>query len=392
MAQASLVLNGGVITISNGAKLLIDNPAVNGINHIAGHIVSEGENNQVIWNIGNASGTYIIPWGTITGTPFYLYVLVEPGANGINGSFEFSTYGTGANNLPFPSMVTHLNNVFTALDNSLYTVDRFWLVNAANYLTKPQVQLDFNFLSAEHAAPNTITAANLQAQRFNTNTNIWGDWGPLGISALGSVGGSSLIVSPTDFFTAWTLVDNTQPLPIELLTYTGKCEEDKINITWSTASETNNALFNIYKSTDNRDFEWVHSTPGAINSTQKIDYLYSDLDIIPGQHYAYQLEQVDINGTTKTFNAIEVKACKSKEFSSAAYYANGNIIIHNTGSNDNNLRVFISNKLGQIIRSENWNTSLNGSQLKLTSVLSSGIYFVNIFNEEVNETHKILVY
>ena len=200
-----------------------------------------------------------------------------------------------------------------------------------------------------------------------------------------------LNVLPADFYEAWTLVDNTQPLPIDLLSFKGECKTDKIDLTWSTASEINNALFNVYKSSNSIDFERVHSTPGALNSTQKNEYLFSDYDIIPQNKYMYRLEQVDIDGNSKIFDAIEVIPCKTKGFNALVYYNNGNVILQSNISTNYNLIVTIVNELGQIIESEHWNTKTNSTQLKIPAILSSGIYFVNIFNESVNETYKILV-
>ena len=62
-AQSRLVLNGGIITMSNSAYLVVDNPATNAITRNSGHIISEGENNIVRWNIANTTGTYTVPFG-----------------------------------------------------------------------------------------------------------------------------------------------------------------------------------------------------------------------------------------------------------------------------------------------------------------------------------------
>ena len=62
-AQARLVLNGAKINISNGANIVIANSASNAITRVDGHIISEGELNAIRWEIGTATGTYVLPWG-----------------------------------------------------------------------------------------------------------------------------------------------------------------------------------------------------------------------------------------------------------------------------------------------------------------------------------------
>src|SRR5689334_22778776 len=65
-AQTRLVLEGGLITISQGTYLVIDNPAANAITRNSGYIISENENSRVWWNIGTTTGTYTVPWGYST--------------------------------------------------------------------------------------------------------------------------------------------------------------------------------------------------------------------------------------------------------------------------------------------------------------------------------------
>jgi hypothetical protein len=57
MAQARLVINGGIIIIDNGASFIIDNPDNTAITfNGTGNIQSEGAGNQLIWSIGAGNG------------------------------------------------------------------------------------------------------------------------------------------------------------------------------------------------------------------------------------------------------------------------------------------------------------------------------------------------
>src|SRR5690348_14404480 len=67
-----------------------------------------------------------------------------------------ATYGTGANNLPYPPTVTHVSGT-SGTDNSANTVDRFWSLSVSGTATATIV---FNVSPAEASG---IT--NLQAQR-----------------------------------------------------------------------------------------------------------------------------------------------------------------------------------------------------------------------------------
>src|SRR5687768_396959 len=62
-AQAKLVMNGATINLTNGAYLVVENPAPTAIIHFSGQIISEGENNLIKWLTGSTAGTYKIPFG-----------------------------------------------------------------------------------------------------------------------------------------------------------------------------------------------------------------------------------------------------------------------------------------------------------------------------------------
>ena len=172
--QASLVLNGGVVNITQGAYLVIDNPAANAITRNSGYITSEGENNRIKWNIGTTADTYTIPWGY--NSSYIPLTLTTASATG-SGYFLFSTYHTGwQNSAQLPTGVTNMNGAL-GTDNSAFVSDRFWQVNALNYTNKPALSnFIITYLDAENAsAGNTITEAKLRATRYNSSITSWTD-------------------------------------------------------------------------------------------------------------------------------------------------------------------------------------------------------------------------
>src|SRR5688572_18672507 len=123
-AQGRLMLEGAIINLNAGAYLVIDNPAANAITRSSGHILSEGQNNVIKWNIGTTTGTYSIPWGVGSCDCIPLSFTKTAGTG--SGYFLFSTYATGwDNSLQLPSGVTNINGA-TGTDNSAFAGDRFW--------------------------------------------------------------------------------------------------------------------------------------------------------------------------------------------------------------------------------------------------------------------------
>ena len=92
--------------------------------------------------------------------------------------------------------------------------------------------------------------------------------------------------------------------PIELLDFNGEIQQNGNFITWTTASEIDNELFTLYRSTDGgTNFEPVYTTPGAGNSSSTLHYNHLDPYTQEGVVY-YQLEQKDFNGETSRSQVI----------------------------------------------------------------------------------------
>ena len=208
--------NDPYINISSNAYFVIDNSNVNAITGpTVGNIITEGELNVVKWNIGNATGNYIVPFTTSTLIKIPLELNILTAGNTATGSVIFSTYRTPSNsNLPYPSDVTNMNSTCNS-NNALYAVDRFWRIDAINYSIKPSPVISFVYNNSltEIGGTNTITQSKLQAQRFNAGLNTWET--PLKLygqcnSLLRKVSNAS--ITPADFFKSWTLIDSTNML------------------------------------------------------------------------------------------------------------------------------------------------------------------------------------
>lgn len=90
--------------------------------------------------------------------------------------------------------------------------------------------------------------------------------------------------------------DLPAPLPIELLYFKPKYEDDIVKLRWSTASEHNNDYFTIEKSYDGIMCEVIKNVPGAGNSTHVIDYYEEDRSLLTSSIVYYRLKQTDFDG------------------------------------------------------------------------------------------------
>lgn len=312
-AQAGMVMNNNAfLVIDNSAKLVLANSSPNAITLVGtgGNLVTESEFDQVKWNISNVTGNFILPFTTTSGVKIpFTYSATIGGAG--SGSVLFSTYGNTnwQNSTYMPTDVTHVNNMTTAADNSANMIDRFWIVDPINYTTKPSVTLNFTYVDAEHlAVGNTITEGNLQAQRFNSISQVWGDFLPAGTINTAANTVVSVNVSPLDFYRSWTLVESDNPMPVELLDYDFDCKNDLAELNWTTASETNNMFFTIESSNDGIVFVFEQNINGAGNSNMPLNYS----TMVNANKY-YKLTQTDYNGITEEIGNLYANCMEENE-------------------------------------------------------------------------------
>lgn len=84
-------------------------------------------------------------------------------------------------------------------------------------------------------------------------------------------------------------------LPVNLTGFSATTVDEKVKLDWETASETNNAYFEIERSADVKSFAKIGQVAGQINSSALIQYSFIDEQPQSGINY-YRLRQVDLDG------------------------------------------------------------------------------------------------
>ncbi len=97
-------------------------------------------------------------------------------------------------------------------------------------------------------------------------------------------------------------------LPVELLSFTGQCNNNQIVLDWTTASETNNDYFTIERSGDGTDWETIGTLKRAGNSSGNQNYSFTANGNQNTISY-FRLKQTDLDGNFKYFHTIQVNSC-----------------------------------------------------------------------------------
>lgn len=99
-------------------------------------------------------------------------------------------------------------------------------------------------------------------------------------------------------------------VPVELTSFEAVYAQNKVNLTWSTASEENNDFFAVEKSLDGKVFEVLGEVQGAGTTIEAQEYSYTDMNITAKTNY-YRLKQVDFDGTFAYSDIVVVEATGS---------------------------------------------------------------------------------
>ncbi|MBX2959626.1 MAG: T9SS type A sorting domain-containing protein [Flavobacteriales bacterium] len=399
-AQSRMVINDNAyLVIDNAAYLVIDNSNANAlaVAGTGGRIKSEAENNRVRWNIGTTTGTYTVPFSDDaaeggTKIPYTLTI----GTAGVGaGYIDFSSYDgpTWDNSTYMPSMVTHMGQLYAPNDvnHSEKAIDRFWVINAQGYTTKPTPSsMVFTYIDNEHsAAGNTLPEANLGAQRFNNGASLWGDMLPIGVVNTAANTVTTPAITVANFFAAWTLSDVTDPLPVTLSSFTATCKEKNIELEWVTQTELNNDYFVLEKSYDGFVFFEVAQIKGNGNSNISINY---KINVEAENKTIYfRLKQVDFDGTINYHNIISSN-CTNSSFEVTMPLLTENQLSFMINSElDENFQVYLYDYRGRLItdKSESLQKGLNTVRINNLN-LSSGIYMLSIVGQNNVYSTKLL--
>ncbi len=178
---------------------------------------------------------------------------------------------------------------------------------------------------------------------------------------------------------------NNITLPVNLISYTAKTQNNTAVLNWKTASEINNSHFTVAKSTDGTNFKEIAKVNAK--SANGADYFYTDYNTTNGTNY-YRLTQVDLDGKTTD---LGVKAVKfSIQNVEVSIYPNptSNFLNINFVAGDFD-KVSLLDINGKIYQENSLDKNQNQVALNLNDY-AEGIYFVNLSGVKGNISKKVL--
>jgi hypothetical protein len=115
------------------------------------------------------------------------------------------------------------------------------------------------------------------------------------------------LIAEAEAFGEFAFANEDTPIPVELATFNGKATESSARLTWQTASETNNAGFEVQQQKESgwTQVGYVESKAQGGTTTETTSYSFVAEDLSAGTHQ-FRLKQVDLDGSSTLTDPVTV--------------------------------------------------------------------------------------
>ncbi len=300
----------------------------------------------------------------------------------------------GNNGLPTVAIASTQTPIASLPSGIQSRIQRIWKTQATNFGDNfracPLVTVGFETFGLV----NYIPIANLRLLLDEDGA----DWSNATVISGAVLNGSRIefsgvqLSSSRMYLTLGSTTKITTPLPVELLEFDGKCSDDGITLTWTTASETNNQYFNIERSQNEKDWTIIAEIPGANNSNTIKTYSYLDFESA-GQNNYYRLSQRDFNGESETFVPINVDCDKTQQ--DITCYPNpftNDVVLSFSNINAEQALVVIRDITGRVALRQLLNADEidRSSYVLPTAGFASGVYYLEVTAGDFIKTIRIV--
>lgn len=376
----AVTFNGSAEQTIGGTGIEIDFFILNNANNIAidGEVTIDDEltftNGKIL--LGNNDLT-LDNTGTVTGAGMNNYIVTNNMGAFKRNAGGFFPVGTTTSYAPANLTITGTADIFSVkVDNTVRgNVDAAKIVNLEwdiNEMTPGgnDVTLELQWNASDEAA-NFDRAGMVVIGHYDGT-----DWD----ESSAVVAGSNPYTATAPNFDTFSpfAIANQAALPVELVRFTAEQQENAHVLEWITASEINNAYFEIQHSINSNDWITLDKVTGAGTSFKNNAYHFTNQNPVFGQNY-YRLKQVDYDGQ---FEFSTVVALNFRQENTVEIFPNpvvGELFFKFKKEEIQTVNANIYNANGQLVISKIMvDASLNVANLP------TGLYFLQL--SDVNGT------
>ncbi|MDF2191971.1 hypothetical protein [Paraflavitalea sp. CAU 1676] len=236
--------------------------------------------------------------------------------------------------------------------------------------------------------PRTVTHTGvLSCNSFSCEPHFANNYAPFGVVAEGLGFNGTACAAIIGF------PDDKTLLPINFSRLAARRDGEGVLLTWTTASEQNNAGFEIQRSVNGRQWDVIGKHPTAVpggNSQSILQYAFRDRAPLSAATLYYRLRQTDIDGRSMFSSIVQVK---EQNFRQARIYAAPGVIqiVINSDSRQS-LQLQAAGAGGRVVYKNVIapDPGLNRYSIN-TSQWAKGVYIVSLQTPQETIREKILV-
>ena len=228
-----------------------------------------------------------------------------------------------------------------------------------------------------------------------------------GLSMLPPVGGD--LRATTNAFSEFALGSGDNPLPVELVSFTAQASARGIELMWQTASEKNNAGFEVRRRNhaEHGDWQTIASYQFSANlrgqgtTANPTTYTFLDANIETGKVYQYALRSVDYDASQHdyaqivTVEAREIEPTKVYDYALMQNYPNPfnpSTVIRFTMKEPGVATLTITDVLGRKVHAIQLRAQAGENRYYFNAAnLGSGLYFYTLQANGFSQTRKMIL-
>ena len=178
-------------------------------------------------------------------------------------------------------------------------------------------------------------------------------------------------------------------LPVTLTSFTAKANKaGAVNLAWSTASEQNNAYFEVTRATDGVNFTKISQVAGSGNANTTQNYSTTDSKPVAGTNY-YRLKQVDNDGKFALSSIVSATVGLGNGNLTVSVAANRSAVkINYTAAADGNASFSIYNTAGVKLTTVNKTVSAGQNQIEIPVALGGSIHILKATQAGLTSSSK----
>jgi len=305
-----------------GTKSVVGDINVSGTLTLSSGFVSLGDNDLTISSTGVISGGSAASFVLLDGDGALIQENLGSGGRTGDVVFPVGVSSTSYTPLTINNTTGTADDFSVSMVDAVYedgtwgseqtsdVVDRTWYIDEA-VAGGSDASLTFQWSSSEGLGG--FDPASLHVIHYNGS-----EWERMWSGAATGSGPYTATCTGINDFSPFGIEGDASPLPVELVSFTAKSNNNTVEINWITSSELNNDYFVLEKSLDLENFEQVAKVDGNGTTNEAIRYRQIDMNPYGGMSY-YRLTQVDFDGTTKVYKPIQVNVSLTGEINAYIY-------------------------------------------------------------------------